>query len=168
MGLKEGSAGLTPTWMSVGKMAGLGGNSCVQCAFSPFGFGNNHLVSETSKTRSFHYLFNSVKREDTVVITVRITMACAVYQFCVFLGLLSMRIDAMIGKAAQTLPRLSPFIIPILIPVPILVPTPAPTALYFRSWSRFLLVDRSTVHYPPRLCFTAFRSLFLLNEGIAI
>lgn len=62
MGLEEGSAGLAPTWMSVGKMVGPGGNSCEQ-----FGFGNNHLVCDMSKTRSSHCLFNSVKNEDTVV-----------------------------------------------------------------------------------------------------
>lgn len=52
-----------------------------------------HLVCDMSKTRSFHYLFNLVKNEDTVVYNGLgydpFTMACAVNQLFVFLELLS-------------------------------------------------------------------------------
>lgn len=42
--------------MSVEKKAGPGGNSCKQCTFPSFGFGNNCMICEMPKTRSFRKL----------------------------------------------------------------------------------------------------------------
>lgn len=93
MAFEEGSAGSTPTLDVSGEDGWIWENFMrAMRGFLLSDLEITHLVRDMTKTPSFHYLFNLVKNEDTAVYSGLgydpFTIACAVHQLFVFLGLL--------------------------------------------------------------------------------